>query len=211
MKSSVKHFIVKTWPMRKLVGFLVWVIDQHKLDKEIAFRNNAALIHLDAKLFNTRIDNNQEVKNKIKISAHTLIQSAHLLIYKHGGEITIGEHCFVGEGTKIWSGSKIHIGNRVLISHGVNIQDNNSHPLNSEKRAEDFEYIYNYGLPAQANYNDKPIFIEDDAWIGFNAVVMKGVTVGKGAIIGAGSMVTKDVPPYAIVIGNPSRIIGYTN
>jgi acetyltransferase-like isoleucine patch superfamily enzyme len=50
--------------------------------------------------------------------------------------------------------------------------------------------------------------IEDDVWIGFSASIMKGVKIGRGAIIGAGSMVTKDVPPYAIVAGNPAQTIG---
>jgi acetyltransferase-like isoleucine patch superfamily enzyme len=53
-----------------------------------------------------------------------------------------------------------------------------------------------------------PIVIEDDVWIGFNATVLKGVTIGRGAIIGASTVVTKDVPPYAIVVGNPQRQIG---
>jgi maltose O-acetyltransferase len=53
-----------------------------------------------------------------------------------------------------------------------------------------------------------PIVIEEDVWIGFNSTILKGVTIGKGAIIGAGSMVTKDVPPYAVVVGIPQRQIG---
>jgi galactoside O-acetyltransferase len=53
----------------------------------------------------------------------------------------------------------------------------------------------------------KPVKIEDKVWIGFNSIILKGVTVGEGAIVGAGSVVTKDVPPYTIVAGNPARII----
>jgi acetyltransferase-like isoleucine patch superfamily enzyme len=53
-----------------------------------------------------------------------------------------------------------------------------------------------------------PIVIEYDVWIGFNALIMKGVTLGKGAIIGAATMITKDVPPYAIMVGNPARQAG---
>lgn len=51
--------------------------------------------------------------------------------------------------------------------------------------------------------------IEDDVWVGFNATVLKGVTIGRGAIIGAGSVVTKDIPAYAIVVGNPGKVIKY--
>ncbi|MBK8021791.1 MAG: hypothetical protein IPK19_10285 [Chloroflexi bacterium] len=52
-----------------------------------------------------------------------------------------------------------------------------------------------------------PIRICDKAWIGFNAVILKGVTIGEGAIVGAGSVVTKDVPAWTVVAGNPARII----
>ncbi|MGM9578000.1 MAG: DapH/DapD/GlmU-related protein [Evtepia sp.] len=55
-----------------------------------------------------------------------------------------------------------------------------------------------------------PIVIRDKAWIGFNAILMKGITIGEGAIVGAGSVVTQDVPDYAVVGGNPARIIKYT-
>jgi maltose O-acetyltransferase len=56
-----------------------------------------------------------------------------------------------------------------------------------------------------------PVRIEDDVWIGTRAIILPGITVGKGAIIGAGAVVTKDVPPYAICAGNPARIIKFRN
>ena len=56
-----------------------------------------------------------------------------------------------------------------------------------------------------------PVRIEDDVWIGARAIILPGLTIGKGSIIGAGSVVTKDVPPYAICAGNPARIIKYRN
>jgi len=50
--------------------------------------------------------------------------------------------------------------------------------------------------------------IEDDVWIGFNAIILKGVRVGRGAVVGAGSVITKDVEAYTIVVGNPQRVTG---
>ena len=57
----------------------------------------------------------------------------------------------------------------------------------------------------------QPVQIEDDVWIGARVVILPGLKIGKGAIIGAGSIVTKDVPPYAICVGNPARVIRYRN
>jgi acetyltransferase-like isoleucine patch superfamily enzyme len=58
------------------------------------------------------------------------------------------------------------------------------------------------------NVAASPIVINDDVWIGFNATVLKGVTIGRGAVVGACAVVTKDVPAYAIVVGNPARTVG---
>ena len=134
-----------------------------------------------------------------------------MIVFKHGGEITIGDHCFVGSNSKIWSAKKIHIGDRVLISHNVNIIDNNSHPLNAAERHKDFVHIFNIGLQDDVYLNEKEIIIEDDVWIGFNSTIFKGVRIGKGAIIGACTIITQDVPPYAVVVGNPPRIIKYAD
>ncbi|MCA9936785.1 MAG: hypothetical protein KC415_22775 [Anaerolineales bacterium] len=60
---------------------------------------------------------------------------------------------------------------------------------------------------SEQGYTNAPIVIEDDVWIGFQAVILPGVTVGKGSIIGAGAVVTKDVPPYSIMGGVPARLI----
>ena len=63
--------------------------------------------------------------------------------------------------------------------------------------------LIDHGFDLQA----KPLTIGDDVWIGFGAIILGGVSIGRGAIIGAGTMVTKDVPPFTIVVGNPMRIV----
>lgn len=57
--------------------------------------------------------------------------------------------------------------------------------------------------------NDQDVVIEDGVWVGCNVVILKGVTVGRGSVVGAGAVVTKDVPPYAVVGGNPAKLIKY--
>lgn len=130
-----------------------------------------------------------------------------LMVLGHGGRITIGEWCYVGVDTRIWSGASIDIGNRVLISHSVNIFDNLSHPIRASERHEQAKQIFTLGHPRKLSLDDRPIRICDDAWIGACAMVMRGVTIGEGGIVAAGAVVTKDVPAYSIVAGNPATII----
>lgn len=132
-----------------------------------------------------------------------------LLTFGHGGKITIGDHCFIGENTRIWSSESVTIGNRVLISHGVNIHDNVSHSMSAERRHEHFLSIFSTGHPKEnPDIASAVVVIEDDAWIGFNASILKGVKIGRGAVVGACSVVTKDVLPYEVVVGNPAKPIG---
>jgi len=152
------------------------------------------------------IFNNQNNRDKIVIGSNCVIKG-ELLVFKHGGEITIGDYCFIGEGSRIWSSKKIVIGNRVLVSHNVNIHDNISHPLDPQLRHEDIVHIFSKGLQESITIREAEIIIGDDAWIGFNATILKGIKIGKGAIIGAGAIVTKDVPDFAVVVGPSARII----
>lgn len=129
--------------------------------------------------------------------------------FPNGGRITIGDAVYIGDETRIWSMSSIIIGNRVQISHNVNIHDHIAHSLSATDRKAHFATIISTGHPTKLdNVTSIPVVIEDDAWIGFNATVLKGVTIGRGAIVGACSVVTKDVAPYTIVVGNPARVSG---
>jgi acetyltransferase-like isoleucine patch superfamily enzyme len=150
---------------------------------------------------------NPQHKAAIEIGDHSLV-CAELLVFQDGGHIRIGRHCFVGPGTRIWSGVDVEIGDRVLISHGVNIHDNGAHSLAAQERHEHFiEIVMRGNLPLGA-VKKNPVVIEDDAWIGFNAIIMKGVRIGRGAIVAAGAIVTRDVPPYTIVAGPNAAPIG---
>lgn len=126
-----------------------------------------------------------------------------------GGNIFIGSDTFIGIGTRIWSNNLISIGNRVQISHNCNILDSDTHPIDPKERYHDWKKFRAGDHSSDSDYNAKPIIIEDDAWIGANVTVLKGVHIGKGAIVGTGSVVTKSVPDYAVVHGNPAIISKY--
>jgi acetyltransferase-like isoleucine patch superfamily enzyme len=163
--------------------------------------DRTARIYWTAKLLNAQRD-----ADRIIIGARTVVLG-ELFVFGHGGQIDIGRHCYIGEGSRIWSGAKISIGDHVLISHSVSIMDNLTHPIDPLARRRQVNEIYQRGHPREIDLEDIPVRIERDAWIGAHSLVLRGVTIGEGAIVGAGSVVTKDVPPHTIVAGNPARVI----
>ena len=153
-----------------------------------------------------RIRNALGDSSKIVVGSNSHIRG-ELMIFGHGGRISIGEWCYVGVGTRIWSSAAIEIGNRVLISHSVNIFDNLTHPLRATERHEQAIQIFTTGHPRKIDLDEKPVKIGDDAWIGACAMILRGVSVGKGGVVAAGAVVTKDVPEYSIVAGNPAVLV----
>jgi acetyltransferase-like isoleucine patch superfamily enzyme len=160
-----------------------------------------------AKLYSSaRIRNASGRDEHIRVGSRSMILG-ELLTFAHGGQIQIGEWCFVGEGTRIWSALRITIGDRVLIAHNVNIFDNLTHPVGAGARHRQFQRIVTSGHPKEINLGERAINISSDVWIGANAIILRGVMIGMGGIVGAGAVVTKDVPPYTIVAGNPASPI----
>ncbi|MFB9265900.1 acyltransferase [Bradyrhizobium erythrophlei] len=153
-----------------------------------------------------RIRNIRGISEKIVVGRNSRILG-ELLTFAHGGEIKIGEWCYVGEGTRIWSAALIEIGNRVLISHSANLFDNLTHPLRAAERHRQIQQIFTQGHPREISLDESPVRICDDAWIGAGAMVLRGVTVGQGAVVAAGAVVTKDVPAFSIVAGNPAALV----
>jgi len=160
-----------------------------------------AVIHPTATIHNIR-----RQRYAIRVGANTHLKG-ELLTFAHGGEISIGEYCYVGEQSHIWSAASISIGDRVLISHNVNIFDSLTHPIKAVERHQHYQKIITCGHPNQVDLEEAPVRIGNDAWIGCLAIVLRGVTIGEGAIVGAGSVVSKDVPPFTIVAGNPARVV----
>lgn len=133
--------------------------------------------------------------------------------------VTIGEKCSIHERVKMVVNKEgnIYIGNNTLISTNCNINAGvgniyignntmiaaNSYIINNDHQ------IYENLSPKLSGHITRDIIIEDNVWIGANCIILKGVKIGEGAIIGAGSIVTKNVSPYSVNIGNPCKNIKF--
>lgn len=122
------------------------------------------------------------------------------------GRVTLGE-CALVHGARIICDSEISIGDYALISWNVVLMDTYRVPFGIGARRAELELAAHSHRAPQAQVSARPIRIEPNVWIGFDACVLPGVTIGRGAVVGARSVVTEDVPPYAVVAGNPARVV----
>ena len=139
------------------------------------------------------------------IVGHSSIIEGTLSYDCEGAEILIGDRTFIG-GSSIVCAERVEIGSDVLISWGCTIVDHNSHATDWDSRKNDV-VEWAQGKKDWSTVKKSPVIIHDRVWIGFNAIILKGISIGEGAIVAAGSVVTKDVAPYTIVGGNPAKLI----
>ena len=117
---------------------------------------------------------------------------------KEHPELIVGDGTFIGHNCGFAIAESVRIGSHCLLAGGVSVSDNDGHPLEADKRRR--------GEPVEGE-QVKPVVICDDVWMGRSATVLKGVTIGEGAIVGANAVVTKDVPARTVVAGNPARVV----
>jgi acetyltransferase-like isoleucine patch superfamily enzyme len=119
--------------------------------------------------------------------------------FANAHNLVIGDHVHIGANCTLWAGhgtARILVGEHALFAPGVMITAAN--------------YRFNDGAPVSRQLmNEADVVIGRDVWLGYGCVVLPGVTVGDGAILGAGTVVREDVPPRAIVAGNPAAVVGH--
>ena len=142
---------------------------------------------------------------QISIQGDSILEGSLIFDREHG-QIEIGKRVFFAGGSQILCAEKVTIEDDVMISWGCTIIDHNSHSTAWNERASDVT-SWRYGVKDWQYVATKPVNIKTKAWIGFNTIVLKGVTIGEGAVVGAGSVVVEDVAPYAIVAGNPAKLV----
>lgn len=165
-----------------------------------------------------RFDVPDKIENRkyVTIGKKCLI-NANFIFESEKGEVLIGDNVHLG-GVNFICRNKIEVMDDVTMAWGITLYDHNSHSIYWENRKNDNHQCYddyiryngnNVVSKNWANVSDKPIIIESKVWIGFDVTVLKGVKIGEGAVIGAKSVVTKNVEPWTVVVGNPAVVIKY--
>ena len=166
----------------------------------------------------------QKLRQSVRVGARSLVHFPSLNL-KPGSLIEIGNDtmfrgsvtmerseailrvgCRTYVATSFSCAMAISIGDDVLISHGGYIADHASHAIDFENRQSDVLNWIN-GTKNWEHVELGPVTVCDRAWIGYNVIILRGVTIGEGAVVGAGSVVTRDVEPFTVVAGNPARPI----
>lgn len=174
-----------------------------RIDYESGILSKSFRVHFFCKNSNARV----------KIGKDCILKN-EIIFEGLNGKVSIGEKTFINKDTKIMSINNVKIGNFVTMSFGVMIYDHDSHSLDYRERQNDINKI----LETSSLSNDienknwafvksAPVVIEDNVWIGFQAAILKGVTIGEGAIVAAKAVVTKNVPAWSVVAGNPARVV----
>jgi len=108
------------------------------------------------------------------------------------GSITVGDYVLISPGTRISASDEVLIGDAVMIANSVYITDSDWH-----------------GIYDRTERSDRvtPVHIGDNVWLGDHCVILKGVTIGENSVVGANAVVSRDVPPNVVVVGNPARVV----
>lgn len=170
-----------------------------------------SVILMDSAYFDFRTE---EESKRIFIDEESMI-GCNFIFESDSGVIKIGKRTFINAGTNIISINEIEIGDDVTIGWNIYIYDHDSHSLDYrfrkddiERQREDFYANRNFIFSKDwSTVKSAPVKICNKVWIGFNAIILKGVTIGEGAIVAAGAVVTKDVPAWTVVAGNPAIIV----
>lgn len=133
---------------------------------------------------------------------------AKRMLRKCGKNVTIENQCYIGSGKKIEIGDYSGIGQRSYLQGNITIgkyvmMAPDVVILTENHNFHDTSKLIRF----QGCQKEKPVIIEDDVWIGIRAIILPGVRIGKGSVVGAGSVVTKEVESYSIVAGNPAKLI----
>ena len=169
---------------------MAYVADKSVFEEVLATRR---LLHEFNQIDPDDLPRVQEMARRIFGKAGRNLMVMQPFFCDYGKHIEVGDNFFANFGCTILDVAKVEIGDNVFFAPNVSIYTA-GHPLHPESRNSMYEYCV-------------PVKIGSDCWLGGNVVVVPGVTIGDGCVIGAGSVVAQDIPPYSLAVGNPCRVI----
>jgi acetyltransferase-like isoleucine patch superfamily enzyme len=156
---------------------------------------------LSFKRFRSRVD------RALILGSHCTMDGVHFAL-EAGGRVEIGDYCYFTNALLLCE-LELRIGQYVMIGWNASISDSDFHPIAPAERIVDALACSPLGRgQSRPQIARRPVIIEDRVWIGPNATILKGVRIGEGAFVEPGSLVTRDVPARARVLGNPAQVIG---
>ncbi len=148
-----------------------------------------------------------ELPDAVSLARGSQVLSGTMLDVGPRGRVTLGE-CAMLNACWLIADSEITIGACTMLSWSVIVMDSYRFPRNRELRREELMQLPGRpGRRSAAAVKERPVHIGNNVWIGFEACILPGVTIGDGAVVGARSVVFEDVPPYTVAAGNPARFV----
>ncbi|MBP6754579.1 MAG: acyltransferase [Bacteroidia bacterium] len=210
-----KNFIKKIFSNQYNKTVLSVNDSSFQFNNEFITKSKSTIVKSDSSV---RFDDKENLEHRkyLSIGEYGII-NANFIFETNKGEIVIGDNVHIGGATFI-SRTKITVKDDVTMAWGITIYDHNSHSVFWEERKNDNKQCYHDYISFNgnnivnkdwSNVISKEIIIESKVWIGFDVVILKGVKIGEGAVVGARSVVSKDVPAWTVVAGNPARVVKY--
>lgn len=200
-----KGFLSRLWS--RLALRLFWTVEFEQLGWVCqAFARNA-IVGRDLRVTTRAWCVNPGRPENIRLGQSVICRGLIRVERFHHGQIVIGDNVLLGDDSIISCADRVEIGAFTMLAHGVQVYDNNSHPLEAARRERDYLIASGRLEGDRPGIGRAPVWIGDHCWIGTNALVLKGVRIGPGTVVAAGSVVVADLPPFTLAAGNPARVV----
>ncbi len=196
-------------PKRRIWNFLFFLFEKLRSEYHLgrvwkSFEDNA-IIDENLRLSPNAAMVNKNKKEAVKIGKNVICRG--IIRIEKNGSLEIGDDVYIGDDVIISAQDQIIIGKGTLLANGVQVFDNTSHPIDWQERSDHFKMIAGLITKKKITVPAIRVKIGNYCWLCANSMVLKGVNVGDHSIIGAGCVITKDVPPDVMVGGIEQKIV----